>query len=124
MGCVQHAGVCCQTTDPSVLCCLHTGCCRGLTGRVQGAAFPLAWARWGLAKEGGTVQGWGQRGEAVFWLCYEVQTGQSYCSLQEKVRRQAGLHVWECLPHALSLWLQPPHGHRQREMGGLGIALS
>lgn len=62
----------------------------------------------------------------MFWFCCEIQIGQSYCSLWEKVRRQAGLHVWECLPHALSLWLQTPRVPRpqQREMGGLGNAPS
>lgn len=72
------------------------------------------------------MQGWGQEGETMFWLRDEVQIGQSYCSLREEVRRQAGLHVRECLPHALSLWLQPPRVHRpqQKEMGGLGTVLS
>lgn len=41
-------------------------CCRGLMGRVQGAAFALAWASQALAKENTTVQGWGQEGEIVF----------------------------------------------------------
>ena len=127
---MQHAGACCQTTGPGVLCCLLgclcAGCFGGLAGRVQGAAFPLAWARQALAKEDNATQGWGQGGEAMFWLCREIQVGQSYCSLREKVRRQAGLHVRKCLPHALSLWLQTPRVPRpqKREMGGLGTAPS
>ena len=27
------------------------------------------------------MRGWGQEGEATFWLCREMQIGQSYCSL-------------------------------------------